>query len=240
MTSQQLSKLIYDPGLVDLQSLPLLEDLVIRFPYCQSGQLLLAYNYFITESAQYPNQLKKAAAYAGDRAVLKDLIVRARNQRYPEAKPIPGLPETEIPLIVPAFGIHHPEPEFQSEEGASVSYERMTQEELLAIVKKRLAEIAGAVTTATDPTSVVTKASLIEKFIKEEPRISKPKAVFFSPTDSAIQSNLDEEEIVSETLAQLYAQQGSVHKAIQIYEKLSLINQEKSRYFAAQIEKLSS
>jgi hypothetical protein len=83
-----------------------------------------------------------------------------------------------------------------------------------------------------------TKAALIDKFIREEPRISKPKASFFSPTDSSVRSNMDDEEIVSETLARLFAEQGNTQKAIHIYEKLCLINQEKSRYFAAQIEKL--
>jgi hypothetical protein len=136
----------------------------------------------------------------------------------------------------------------------------MSQEELLAIVKKRLAEINAEQKREQLPTGIpepeseipkpeshvpghgfpASKASLIEKFIQEEPRISKPKAAFFSPTESAIRSNFDEEEIVSETLAQLYAQQGNIQKAKHIYEKLSLINQEKSRYFAAQIEKLSS
>jgi hypothetical protein len=49
---------------------------------------------------------------------------------------------------------------------------------------------------------------------------------------------MDEEEIVSETLALLYARQGNIQKAIHIYQKLSLRFSEKSRYFAAQIENI--
>jgi len=134
----------------------------------------------------------------------------------------------------------------------------MTQEELLAIVRKRLAEIEaeasgmqpacrpgrdagyGMRDKGQDIRVAESKTALIDRFILEEPKISKPKAVFFSPSESAIRSNFDDEEIVSETLARLYANQGNVQKAIHIYEKLSLLNQEKSRYFAAQIEKLQS
>ena len=43
---------------------------------------------------------------------------------------------------------------------------------------------------------------------------------------------------ISETLAKLMEQQGHVLKAIEMYEKLSLINPEKSTYFAALIKKL--
>jgi hypothetical protein len=165
----------------------------------------------------------------------------------------------DVPAI-PALPATHPEPrlELQTIENAPQTHERLTQEELLAIVKKRLSEIDAEKKREQDHSSnpedqthnsrihhpesefISTKASLIEKFIQDEPRISKPKTAFFNPTDSAIRSNFDDEEIVSETLAQLYAQQGNVQKAIHIYEKLSLINQEKSRYFAAQIEKLGS
>ena len=43
---------------------------------------------------------------------------------------------------------------------------------------------------------------------------------------------------ISETLAVLMEKQGHIDKAIEMYEKLSLINPEKSAYFAALIEKL--
>lgn len=140
-----------------------------------------------------------------------------------------------------------------------ISKEKLSQEDLLTIVRKRLAEINAeksisvqkTETPATDKeprpseapggqSSAVnrSKEEIIETFIREEPQISRPKKEFFSPTSSSQRSNMDEEDIISETLALLYAKQGNMQKAIHIYEKLSLRFSEKSRYFAARIENL--
>jgi hypothetical protein len=254
MTSHQFSGFIENPGSLNEQNLMAVEDFVSRFPYCQSGHLLLASNLFSEDNQQSSVQIKKAAAYAGDRRILRELIEKAKKTRSLQTV-------AETPASVPLKQVAEPAPtipEFPADQPSITynlpTYERMTQDELLAIVKKRLAEINAEKkrehVTSTGPEQApeevikpgfaATKASLIDKFILEEPRISKPNATFFNPTDSSIRSNFDEEEIVSETLAQLYASQGNLQKAKHIYEKLSLINQEKSRYFAAQIEKLNS
>lgn len=46
------------------------------------------------------------------------------------------------------------------------------------------------------------------------------------------------DEIVSESLARIYEKQGLIKEAIEMYRKLSLINPEKSAYFAEIIENL--
>lgn len=71
----------------------------------------------------------------------------------------------------------------------------------------------------------------------------KNPVVPFTQTESeqiragAEQSN-EQEEVLTETMAGIYAMQGLTHKAIDIYEKLSLLNPEKSAIFAAKLSEL--
>jgi hypothetical protein len=79
---------------------------------------------------------------------------------------------------------------------------------------------------------------LIDKFIREEPRITRPKTEFFNPVNKAKQSVADDITFVSETLAKIYVLQGNYTKALDAYENLRLKYPEKRLYFAAQIKNL--
>jgi hypothetical protein len=61
--------------------------------------------------------------------------------------------------------------------------------------------------------------SILDKFLRENPVITRPKAEFYSPMNMARQSAEESEEMVSETLAQIYVRQGLYKKAILTYEK---------------------
>ena len=80
---------------------------------------------------------------------------------------------------------------------------------------------------------------LINQFILDQPRIDAKKE-FFSPGNMAKKSIEDQNEIVSETLAKVYANQGNNSKAIATYEQLILKNPEKKTYFASLIKDLKS
>ena len=73
-------------------------------------------------------------------------------------------------------------------------------------------------------TSAPEKQTLIE--------INRPKHEFFSPENMAKLSLMENEDLVTETLANIYAKQGNLAKARKAYDKLSLKFPEKSNYFA--------
>ena len=88
--------------------------------------------------------------------------------------------------------------------------------------------------------SIVTKEELITQFIATEPRIVPSKAEFYSPINQAKKSIHDDEDIVSETLAKIYLNQGNLLKARSSFKKLSLHHPEKSNYFAALIQEIDN
>ncbi|MFM2206596.1 MAG: hypothetical protein RL213_571 [Bacteroidota bacterium] len=81
--------------------------------------------------------------------------------------------------------------------------------------------------------------TIINEFIRTSPRIvPQPKAEFFNPAVQAKRSVEEHDDLVSETLGRIYAEQGNLRKAKWCYERLSLLHPEKKAYFAALIDKI--
>lgn len=80
---------------------------------------------------------------------------------------------------------------------------------------------------------------LIDKIIESDPgKLKLGTNKFFTPNIDAKQSLLENEHLVTETLAKIYALQGNINKAIRAYEILSLKFPQKSVYFATLIQNL--
>ena len=143
-------------------------------------------------------------------------------------------------FIIPEINLSGSHEEL-SAEMALLDEKRKSLDELKAIIANRLKEIEEEKQRkeSEQPTpKKLSRKELIDKFILENPSISRPKAEFYNPISVAQNSIIDQENIVSETLAKIYEKQGYVEKAISIYQKLGLKYPKKSRYFAAQIERL--
>lgn len=56
----------------------------------------------------------------------------------------------------------------------------------------------------------------------------------------AAEHSIEGKEVVTETMAEVWAKQGNLEKAREIYQKLSLLNPAKSSYFAAKLDELNS
>lgn len=85
----------------------------------------------------------------------------------------------------------------------------------------------------------VKSLDIIERFIAVNPQISRPKKEFFNPENMAKRSEVLDLDFVSETLANIYYEQGNYEMALKAYEKLSLQNPAKQAYFASLIEKIT-
>jgi tetratricopeptide (TPR) repeat protein len=79
---------------------------------------------------------------------------------------------------------------------------------------------------------------IIDKFIKTQPTISKPKIVPIKTEDLTEKTDVFGENIVSETLVEILVNQGKKEKAIEMLKKLIWKFPQKKAYFAAQIDEL--
>ena len=265
MDSKQLIGYMTRPELLKGEAVKEVELLVTDYPYFAIGQALLTIAYQNTDDKRYDGQLKRTAAIMPNRDKLRlfTLIARHRFESEPE---IPTLPDEVAPtdnvfshiepietqeeqstgiirekvFIIPEIDLSGSHEEL-SAEMALLDEKRKSLDELKAIIANRLKELEAEKQrkeTEQPKPKKLTRKELIDKFILENPTISKPKAEFYNPISVAQNSIIDQENIVSETLAKIYEKQGYIEKAISIYEKLGLKYPEKSRYFAAQIERL--
>ena len=218
MNTENLIFLIENPEKIGNNHLQNLEKITDEFPFFSAPQQLLAKGLLNTESFRYNRQLKRAAVYSANRKLLFKLITENKVVVLENTK-------TELPKIVKEKTIT----EEKLEIGKPLEFDETEEHsfsEWLALTKVKKINREEVKENPKD---------LIDKFIDTNPIMKAEKTKFFSPTETAKTSLIENDELVTETLARVYLEQQHFDKAISAYKKLSLKYPEKSSLFADQI-----
>ena len=214
-----------------------LEALVKKYPYFTAAQVLLAVGMVHEGHEKAQQQLQKAAAMAPNRNALRKLCTQLPDEYTTQPVENEIIPEKTI--LIPEIDLGGTSEDL-NREVALLEEKKKSLDELMSIIENKIAELEKEKKTPKKSDKKLSKAEIIDKFIAENPSISRPKQEFFNPISAAQESVIDQENIVSETLATIYEKQGYFEKAISIYEKLKLKYPEKSIIFAAQINVLKN
>lgn len=227
---------------IDESDIQLLTNIVASHPYFTMAQVLLSIGLNLKEDKRFNKQTRLTAAMVPDRNALRRLLAESK-ERINRCDLPDEFGNQDVERIIPEKTIVIPEIDLRSsqedlsKEMAMLEEKRRSLDELKELIEQRIIELEKEKEENKKEEKTLSKTEIIDKFIAENPQISRPKQEFYNPMMVAQASVVDQENIISETLATIYLNQGYIDKAISIYQKLSLKNPEKSVYFAELIEK---
>jgi tetratricopeptide (TPR) repeat protein len=261
MTKNDIITYLNQPHLINEEQTSNLLSLKNEYPYCHTFHLLHLKGLKNTNSIEFEKYLPLASLNASNREVLYHLIIKndLRNKiesieqemseatlvETPVVETITDYAQTEETQITTKEEVINEVEQLILEELSQAQYhiEEIAQPKQQIEAEKPVEETLPTSMSFTgwlNPTGSKQKKAtgmdLIEKFIQENPTISKAKADTYTAPNIAKMSVVDNDDLVTETLARVYMKQGHYDKAITTYEKLSLKIPEKKAFFASQIE----
>lgn len=267
MKKERFSELLINPGTIDLSDLEQLQQTVNNFPYFQDAHLLLLYGLHFLSSEKFENQLKISSLFLASRAVLVEAIMHGwpatsvtagRNSDSDVASFAPGeakITEThivdlsvtdhELSQSVEIILMDNTSETSLTEEIVSFSLEDTVpievsekKEDEEAVKAEGSPELLDFDLSNSSQPEDEPKEDLVDYFLRVNPRIVPRIDLEDTRGDISEPALQENDEIVTETLADIYEQQGHLLKAKQAYEKLILKYPEKKAYFATRIEDL--
>jgi tetratricopeptide (TPR) repeat protein len=218
MTADQLYQFMLNPDGMNRDTLQDFKEMTEQYPAFETAWILYLKNLKILKDSAFEQELINGAIRIHDRRKLYLFLnQKAAEQVITQPETI-SMEETPDPDLLNLVAL----PVYRLEVDDDVD--------------ETIGEIARSIQKKPSK-----KHTLIEKFLEAQPKMPQIKEEEpESPMESWKPKEQDSDDLVTETLATIYAQQGYYKKAIQIFERLSLKYPEKSTYFAAQIEKIKN
>ena len=219
ISKETYNQWVTNPEKIDHSSVEELKQLEELYPFCQTTHMLYVKSLRDSKSLFFNKQLKITASNCGDRTRLFHLITK-QNKKIVSTKE--AIKKNEKETV-----------EQKLEIGKPINFpenERHTFNQWLQLSK------AKAINPNKTTGKIDEQIDLINQFIENKPRIKMDKEAFYSPSQNAKESVIENPSFITETLAKVYVEQGLFNKAKEAYLKLSLKYPQKSSLFATQIE----
>ena len=245
MKRESIINYVKTPTGLNQDSLQEVEDLLVAFPWFQTAYLLLVKNHHNIDSLGFHNALRRAAAFAGDRAVLYNLIHGLYKRESQNANTTEELlsrlkEKSDKGGDTLDYGSGYALDETTDEPDNDLAINEYTFTGWFDRVQDSFQAPQKGSAAADENQEESGSQKLIERFIKESPTLHPVEKDMVDRRDMAAESSDISDAFMTETLAKIYLKQGLYTKAIYTYEKLSLKYPEKSTYFAQQIYKIRS
>ena len=259
MNSKDFYTLMQNTATIDAAKTDQLDAVINEYPYFQLAKALQLKGLNKTNSFKYNQALKKTAAYTIDRSVLFDFITSKNFSNTFTCEPIileeidviePETVESLHKKITNSFNEINSElkedlkseiisldekPDEVLEIGKPLHFKNSEPHSFNEWMKLISQKPIIRKEIAKNKPSKPDKNSLIEKFIKSNPKI-KPVDKNALNIDISSDSSSENESLMTETLAKVYLEQNKFENAIKAYRILSLKYPEKSGFFADQIK----
>ncbi len=245
----EFTNILKRPGTVSINQTRDLTNILEEFPYFQAAHFLYLNGLKNQNSFKYNNSLKKTAAYTTDRNILFDHITSFNFNFVNEHKKddFHNIEMTDYETITETKGdddvaqsketlvIGKPF-EFNSSENHSFN-EWLQLTSIEPIVREGEKSSTAQIGNEKIKNPIISSTknfNLIEKFIASNPKLKPSKSD--NNNDISIDSIIENENLMTETLAHVYLEQKKYKKAITAFTVLSLKYPEKSSFFANQIQ----
>ncbi len=261
MDKQSFINLLDKGSKGNVANLDELNELVSKYPYFSAARSVLLQQMFVADKEHFRIELPNQALFIPDRRYFASLISEIEKlhntTKNVEVKTETDKVESKPQNIDVKPNVEETLPKTPKKRGRPRKKSSDTEStlELLGNDEKPTKTIIpDSKPSPADDTDILEliqsdngtgaePIDLIDKFIAEQPKIPRPEtpprgAQSDGVVDISVNSVIEPDELATETLAEIYALQGYIDKAISVYEKLRLKYPEKSSYFADQIQKL--